>query len=319
MRLRPDRRRIRSAAGHADVVLDADPDPSTVGDIAQDWLRRSRARPAPRSSPSGTRDRPPPATRPRVYVDGYAVDPSATVVGSPLRDGAVVSLQDPSGCLPGEPTGLVELRVVGGPAAGTRAPARGRAVRHRQRAGRHPPRRRSASVGRRHGRPHRPSPVSATDGRHCRVALRTLRDERGRHPRRCPLHGSGGHAEERQRPRARIKARAGASAGASGRRRTGAGEDAGETGPGRATGRLGRADPGRQHRAELTALHAAHARPHWSDDGTGRSTTNRPPRLRHARAADDSRQPLRRPASTGGGHRRGSWRRRRRPLASRRA
>src|SRR5690606_7983393 len=55
---------------------------------------------------------------PLVYVDGYAVDPSATVIGSPLREGAVVSLQDPSGCLPGEPTGLVELRVVGGPGAG---------------------------------------------------------------------------------------------------------------------------------------------------------------------------------------------------------
>ncbi|MEN3585936.1 FtsK/SpoIIIE domain-containing protein [Streptomyces sp. ZYX-F-203] len=135
----------------ADVVLDADPE-STVGDISAELARRlglgNAARVVPigqqrrggaTASPGnvgaeipgtasphvGTAARAPheaaavPRDAPRVYVDGYAVDPSATVVGSPLREGAVVSLQDPGGCLPGEPSGLVELRVVGGPDAGT--------------------------------------------------------------------------------------------------------------------------------------------------------------------------------------------------------
>ncbi|MFC8568870.1 FtsK/SpoIIIE domain-containing protein [Streptomyces sp. NPDC057245] len=103
----------------ADVVLDADPE-STVGDIAEELAKQvgvSGAQVIPigqqRQQGSGGG-----SGAPLVYVDGYAVDPSATVVGSPLREGAVVSLQDPSGCLPGEPTGLVELRVVGGPGAG---------------------------------------------------------------------------------------------------------------------------------------------------------------------------------------------------------
>ncbi|MBZ6131491.1 cell division protein FtsK [Streptomyces olivaceus] len=105
--------------GAADVVLDADPE-STVGDIAEELAKQvgvSGAQVIPighqRQQGGGGS-----GGAPLVYVDGYAVDPSATVVGSPLREGAVVSLQDPSGCLPGEPTGLVELRVVGGPGAG---------------------------------------------------------------------------------------------------------------------------------------------------------------------------------------------------------
>ncbi|MFI1020933.1 FtsK/SpoIIIE domain-containing protein [Streptomyces olivaceus] len=105
--------------GAADVVLDADPE-STVGDIAEELAKQvgvSGAQVIPighqRQQGGGGS-----GGAPLVYVDGYAVDPSATVVGSPLREGAVVSLQDPSGCLPGEPTGLVELRIVGGPGAG---------------------------------------------------------------------------------------------------------------------------------------------------------------------------------------------------------
>ncbi|WDV53683.1 FtsK/SpoIIIE domain-containing protein [Streptomyces coeruleorubidus] len=102
--------------GTADVVLDADPE-STVGDIAQE-LAKQVGHSGAQIIPLGQHRQVPANNAPLVYVDGYAVDPNATVVGSPLRDGAVVSLQDPSGCLPGEPTGLVELRVVGGPAAG---------------------------------------------------------------------------------------------------------------------------------------------------------------------------------------------------------
>ncbi|MFC9679162.1 FtsK/SpoIIIE domain-containing protein [Streptomyces sp. NPDC056948] len=102
--------------GTADVVLDADPE-STVGDIAQE-LAQQVGHSGAQIIPLGQHRQAPANNAPLVYVDGYAVDPSATVVGSPLREGAVVSLQDPSGCLPGEPTGLVELRVAGGPAAG---------------------------------------------------------------------------------------------------------------------------------------------------------------------------------------------------------
>ncbi|WP_329336069.1 FtsK/SpoIIIE domain-containing protein [Streptomyces sp. NBC_00663] len=104
--------------GTADVVLDADPE-STVGDIAEELAKQVGAHGGAQVIPLGLQQHQLPANNaPLVYVDGYGVDPSATVVNSPLRDGAVVSLQDPAGCLPGEPTGLVELRVVGGPVAG---------------------------------------------------------------------------------------------------------------------------------------------------------------------------------------------------------
>ncbi|MEV5757604.1 FtsK/SpoIIIE domain-containing protein [Streptomyces tendae] len=102
--------------GSADVVLDADPE-STVGDIAEELAKQVGVAGA-QVIPIGHQGQAGAGGAPLVYVDGYAVDPSATVIGSPLREGAVVSLQDPSGCLPGEPTGLVELRVVGGPGAG---------------------------------------------------------------------------------------------------------------------------------------------------------------------------------------------------------
>ncbi|MGW3950133.1 FtsK/SpoIIIE domain-containing protein [Streptomyces sp. NPDC004752] len=103
--------------GSADVVLDADPE-SSVGDIAQELAKQVGVGGA-QIIPIGQHHAVPSGGAPLVYVDGYAVDPTATVVGSPLREGAVVSLQDPAGCLPGEPTGLVELRVVGGPVAGS--------------------------------------------------------------------------------------------------------------------------------------------------------------------------------------------------------
>ncbi|MFI9768189.1 FtsK/SpoIIIE domain-containing protein [Streptomyces sp. NPDC052415] len=101
--------------GTADVVLDADPE-STMGDIAQE-LARQVGHSGAQVIPIG-QQHPVSGSAPLLYVDGYAVDPSATALNSPLREGAVVSLQDPAGCLPGEPTGLVELRIVGGPVAG---------------------------------------------------------------------------------------------------------------------------------------------------------------------------------------------------------
>src|SRR6185312_6150047 len=52
---------------------------------------------------------------PVLYVDGRAVPPGQPIADSPLRPGCVVSLGDPSGCLPPEPTGIVEVRVTSGP------------------------------------------------------------------------------------------------------------------------------------------------------------------------------------------------------------
>ena len=99
----------------ADVVLDIDP-ASSVGDISRALAHHvgngGGAQIIPLGGPRGGA-----GGSPVVYVDGHAVDPTATVLTSPLREGAVVSLHDPAGCLPGEPMGLVELRVVGGPAA----------------------------------------------------------------------------------------------------------------------------------------------------------------------------------------------------------
>jgi S-DNA-T family DNA segregation ATPase FtsK/SpoIIIE len=99
----------------ADVVVDTDP-ASTVADVARELGRKIGAGGAEIISIAGGTARAPGA--PAVYVDGYAVDPAWSVARSPLREGAVVSLYDPAGCLPGEPAGVVEVRVAGGPDAG---------------------------------------------------------------------------------------------------------------------------------------------------------------------------------------------------------
>ncbi|MDX6354957.1 MAG: segregation ATPase FtsK/SpoIIIE, family, partial [Streptomyces sp.] len=99
----------------ADVVVDADP-VSSVADVARELGRKVGGGGAEIISIAGGSARSPGA--PAVYVDGYAVDPGWSVAQSPLREGAVVSLYDPAGCLPGEPAGVVELRVAGGPDAG---------------------------------------------------------------------------------------------------------------------------------------------------------------------------------------------------------
>jgi len=100
----------------ADVVLDADPE-SSVGDIAKELAGHVGYSGGAQIIPIGQHQAAA-GGAPVAYVDGYPVDPTATIGTSPLREGAVVSLHDPAGCLPGEPTGLVELRIAGGPAAG---------------------------------------------------------------------------------------------------------------------------------------------------------------------------------------------------------
>ncbi|MEU3790526.1 FtsK/SpoIIIE domain-containing protein [Streptomyces fructofermentans] len=103
----------------ADVVLDADPE-SSVGDITKELAAHVGHGGGAQIIPIGHHgQQAPPGGAPLAYVDGHPVDPDSTIGTSPLREGAVVSLHDPAGCLPGEPGGLVELRVAGGPAAGS--------------------------------------------------------------------------------------------------------------------------------------------------------------------------------------------------------
>ncbi|MGH3799083.1 MAG: FtsK/SpoIIIE domain-containing protein, partial [Pseudonocardiaceae bacterium] len=85
----------------ADVVLDAEPEAtaSQVGAAIAGFVR-------------------PGAQAATLYVEGTAVNPRVSLSASPVRDGALVSLDDPAGCLPPEPAGLVEIRVVSGPDAG---------------------------------------------------------------------------------------------------------------------------------------------------------------------------------------------------------
>lgn len=86
----------------ADVVLDADSE-SPMSEVAR--VLESQLAGESTGSPS-------------VYVDGLVVDPAIPVARSPLKEGTVVSLYTPAGCPPREVTGIVELRVAGGPDAG---------------------------------------------------------------------------------------------------------------------------------------------------------------------------------------------------------
>ncbi|MEV0117333.1 FtsK/SpoIIIE domain-containing protein [Streptomyces sp. NPDC050844] len=86
-----------------DVHLDADPD-TTVGAIAQ-ALAETAGGALPLDG-SG------------LYVDGVALPQDMPLREAPLRDAAVVGLGRPTPAQPGEPTGLAEIRVVGGPGSG---------------------------------------------------------------------------------------------------------------------------------------------------------------------------------------------------------
>ncbi|MFD9204692.1 FtsK/SpoIIIE domain-containing protein [Streptomyces sioyaensis] len=88
-----------------DLVLDVDPE-ARIDTVARELAVRVRGGVA--AGQPG----------PVLYIDNYQVDPHHTVAASPLRDGAVVSLDDPSGTLPGEQSGVIEIRVAGGPDAG---------------------------------------------------------------------------------------------------------------------------------------------------------------------------------------------------------
>jgi DNA segregation ATPase FtsK/SpoIIIE, S-DNA-T family len=111
----------------ADIVLEAGP-ATPVGQIAAglgcsmgaDWHRaRVLGFPAPRSSGPLAMASPVPDEILAVplYVAGRLIPPRLTLLESPVRDGSVLSLGSPDGCIAPEPGGLVELRVVSGPGA----------------------------------------------------------------------------------------------------------------------------------------------------------------------------------------------------------
>ena len=62
------------------------------------------------------RDRPPSAVA--LYVDCQRIWQRLTLAEAPIRDGCVISLGSPDGCVVPEPAGLVDVLVAGGPDAG---------------------------------------------------------------------------------------------------------------------------------------------------------------------------------------------------------
>lgn len=117
----------------ADVVLDAEPETS-VAEVAQELDRLAFSGfTGSQSTPHSTVLRFPgpathgnlaAATRPQaayvpLYLDFQRIDPRLSIKDSPIKDGSVLSLGTADGCLRPEPTGVVEIRVAGGPAAGS--------------------------------------------------------------------------------------------------------------------------------------------------------------------------------------------------------
>ena len=126
----------------ADVVLEADPATPVARVAAElgrfmggDWTTQgppsigagggTGARvlrfPGPRSHGSLAMASPDPGEPFAVplYVSGQRIPPQLTLLESPIRDGAVLGLGGPEGGVTPEPGGLVEIRVVSGPGAGS--------------------------------------------------------------------------------------------------------------------------------------------------------------------------------------------------------
>ncbi|WP_433474537.1 FtsK/SpoIIIE domain-containing protein [Spirillospora sp. CA-142024] len=106
--------------GPRDVVLNADSE-VTVDGVARSLAAILDGRPllpAPRYSGSALRSRG--GAHRALWVDGRMLDPQALAVKE-LRDGAVVAVErsGAAATVLAEPTGLVEVRVAGGPAAGS--------------------------------------------------------------------------------------------------------------------------------------------------------------------------------------------------------
>ena len=87
-----------------DTVIDADPATAVAQIAAELDLLMHRG-----TGPSA----------PALFVGYHRVPGDMRLAESPIMDGSVVSIGDPAGCRPPEPTGVAEIRVVSGPAAGT--------------------------------------------------------------------------------------------------------------------------------------------------------------------------------------------------------
>ena len=98
-----------STCDRADVVVDADERAhiEDLGRVAQALFRDAGHRTGGAGSSA------------MLYVDGEPIDPSLALAASAVREGAWISLDDPAGCPSAERPGLLEVRVVGGPAVGT--------------------------------------------------------------------------------------------------------------------------------------------------------------------------------------------------------
>jgi DNA segregation ATPase FtsK/SpoIIIE, S-DNA-T family len=118
---------LTALTGHGprDVVINGD-SAMTVASVARSLfatLRHDSRRPNVRSDQDARQFRAPTVTDDApvgLWMDGRMLDPAAPAVRE-LRDGAIVTVDQriAAATVLAEPTGLVEIRVVGGPAAGT--------------------------------------------------------------------------------------------------------------------------------------------------------------------------------------------------------
>ena len=92
-----------------DIVLDADPATSMAA-VTAELGRFARG-----DGVAGSASSPPAAS---LYVDCQRIWQRLTLAEAPIRDGCVISLGSPDGCVVREPSGLVDVLVAGGPDAG---------------------------------------------------------------------------------------------------------------------------------------------------------------------------------------------------------
>jgi len=104
--------------GARDLIIDADSE-MTVGAIANAVSAAIDEKPPAIPQPRPAADAPSSASSSTLWADGRMLDPQAQAVRA-LRDGAVVAVdrRAAAATVLSEPTGLVEVRVAGGPAAG---------------------------------------------------------------------------------------------------------------------------------------------------------------------------------------------------------
>ena len=111
------------ASRWSDVRLEAD-DAATVADVALQLRHAVQAEPEPALAgvvqlrPRADRQGPERAGSAALFLAGRALDLSEPLATSGIRDGVIVSIGDPRGCILPEPSGAVEVRVAGGPSAG---------------------------------------------------------------------------------------------------------------------------------------------------------------------------------------------------------